>query len=153
MNNKHLEKEFKPGRRYPTLWAFFHLRLKKESFWYRGQHVHFYEDDQGQQMYTYLFKQSWSFGAYNMSYKEDAKAIIDYKLDRVAVVERTKGPNGVLEYLYDRDGKRKIFLEYKGITQLISDKKKLKGMSLDTALYKAQVEANRIDDAEKEIYK
>lgn len=113
---KHLLREFKEGRRHPTLWAFIHLRIPSLSFSYRGQRVRFYDDDNGQQYYTYLFGKVWSMGSFNLECEAEAKAIIDEKLDHIANVETPLGcPNGEIAWHYGKDGRRKIVLRYDGL--------------------------------------
>lgn len=59
-----------------------------DSIDYRGQHLDFYNDDAGQQVYTYL---PWNpkenecigFGSYNTQYKEDAQHLVDQYLDTI----------------------------------------------------------------------
>lgn len=51
---------------------------------YRGYHVDFYNDDFGQQVYTYFDGEEIGFGTYNFNYKDDMKYIIDNKLDVIS---------------------------------------------------------------------
>lgn len=50
---------------------------------YRGQHLDFYQDDAGQQMYTIFNSKEIGFGTYNLSYLTDAKYMIDKFLDEI----------------------------------------------------------------------
>lgn len=111
--DRHLKKEFAEGRKRPTLWAFFHLRNPRMSFSYRGHRVRFYDDDSGQQYYSYLFGEARSFGAYNLCCAEEAKTIIDDRLDFVCVVDTPKEyPNGEVRWHYGNDGKRHLAVFY-----------------------------------------
>lgn len=108
---KHLSKEMQRNRTHPTLWARFHL--KSGTMNYRGYHVVFYNDDCGQQVYTYLFGHCVSFGSYNLGYREDAQYLIDEHLDHIAETEKYEGRVADIEYRYNRAGKRRPHLCYR----------------------------------------
>lgn len=50
---------------------------------YRGQHLDFYADEAGQQMYTIFNDKEIGFGTYNPCYLTDAKYMIDKFLDEL----------------------------------------------------------------------
>ncbi len=52
---------------------------------YRGIHLDFYRDDDGQQVYTKFNDKKIPFGAYNNYYKLEAKDILDEFLDNIPI--------------------------------------------------------------------
>ena len=91
------------------------LDVPVDSLDYRGIHVDFYNDDYGQQVYTYFDNEDIGFGAYNMSYKEDMKYLIDKKLDVITRFTnlRDEGINGCELAYFDNLGYRDIRLTYR----------------------------------------
>ncbi len=77
---------------------------------YRGYHIDFYDDDYGQQVYTYWEDKELGFGAFNMGYKDDMKYLIDKKIDTIAEIPGFKG--AVLEY-FDNVTNRDVRLRYR----------------------------------------
>lgn len=54
-----------------------------EQLDYRGQHLDFYLDEPGQQIYTVFNNEEIGFGTFNTNYIADAKYIIDKYLDNL----------------------------------------------------------------------
>ena len=80
---------------------------------YRGIHVDFYDDDYGQQVYTYFDNKEIGFGAYNMSYKEDIKYLIDKKLDTIYEFDLDSGYLGTCISWFDNNGWEDIKITYR----------------------------------------
>lgn len=54
-----------------------------EQLDYRGQHLYFYFDEPGQQIYTIFNNEEIGFGTFNTDYIVDAKYIVDKYLDNL----------------------------------------------------------------------
>ena len=80
---------------------------------YRGIHVDFYDDDYGQQVYTYFDNEEIGFGAYNMNYKEDMKYLIDKKLDTIYEFDLDSGYLGTCISWFDNNGWEDIKITYR----------------------------------------
>lgn len=81
---------------------------------YRGMHLDFYEDYSGHQVITIWENKIYEFGAYNTMYKDDAKLLIDEKLDTITRFENDPFSFGAkLEY-FENAGSRDIRLLYRG---------------------------------------
>ena len=80
---------------------------------YRGIHVDFYDDDSGQQVYTFWEGQTKGFGAYNTMYKEDMKGLIDKKLDTIYEFDKDSGYLGTCISWYDNNGWDDIKITYR----------------------------------------
>ena len=83
---------------------------------YRGEHVDFYMDDPGQQIYTVFEGEEIGFGAYNFNYKNDMKYMIDRKLDLITDFPELiqEGVYGAELRWFDNSGWDDIKLTYKG---------------------------------------
>ena len=82
---------------------------------YRGFHIDFYNDDYGQQVYTFWEGKELGFGTYNFNYKEDMMYLIDDKLDiitRFPELQKESIYGAKLEWFTERN-KRDIKLTYK----------------------------------------
>ena len=83
---------------------------------YREQHIDFYNDDYGQQVYTVWNNENISFGTYNSNYKSDMKYLIDRKLDLITDFPELmpEGIYGAELRWFDNSGWDDIKLTYKG---------------------------------------
>jgi hypothetical protein len=83
---------------------------------YRGVQLNFYEDLSGHQILTIWKDTIYEFGVYNTMYKDDAKLLIDEKLDTITRFENDPFSFGAkLEY-FENAGYRDIKLSYRGRT-------------------------------------
>lgn len=83
---------------------------------YRGVRLNFYEDLSGHQILTIWKDAIYEFGVYNTMYKDDAKLLIDEKLDTITRFENDPFSFGAkLEY-FENAGYRDIKLSYRGRT-------------------------------------
>lgn len=81
---------------------------------YRGVHLDFYEDLSGHQILTIWENAIYEFGVYNTIYKDDAKLLVDEKLDTISRFENNPFWFGAkLEY-FNNAGHRDIRLTYRG---------------------------------------
>lgn len=86
--------------------------IKISELDYRGLHLDFYTDDEGQQVYTYIDNECICFGAYNMSFIDDAKYLINRRLDTIYVFDDPYF--GAQLVWFDNEGYRDIKLIYRG---------------------------------------
>jgi hypothetical protein len=83
---------------------------------YRGVQLNFYEDLSGHQILAIWKDTIYEFGVYNTMYKDDAKLLIDEKLDTITRFENDPFSFGAkLEY-FENAGYRDIKLSYRGRT-------------------------------------